>query len=477
MNGLLIFLNLLQSLANCITLKETLYVHRTRPGLLVQEVSFYNPTDKNIEVSVTQDILSSWATEHSPIEHMKDNSEADADSGTKWHIGSKTLSKQVLLTVAGREFSRTGIMELPAKKTVLRHSLTVFDYTVMENKGDKSVTQKTIRDRKSRCVKAVKSALHAGSSDLYEQHTLAWHQLWQSGFAISDSKAPDSLNSDVINSTLYYILSHVSSTLQDLTSSPSEVSQAMTYLNKPRACYHNSHHTLQFSSLWQIGETVEAMNKGVDTHLSSLEHYGCSNYIKAGAEGVLQAVLLSLGGLSFRESNDKVVHMEFNVDPADLHRDYQFTNIRYADKTFLNISVIVDESNHAVLHVSSSADNFYGTDAGLAEPVLLSQKTQTFPVKLTKPLTAILYVSDSKKHLDSLRKIVQHVEVPVLAPAQDHRVLARHKHGHSYGGLPAIFWVILALLIVTFHFFLFKMIFSELCKSDSGHYYRRRALS
>jgi len=43
-----------------------------------------------------------------------------------------------------------------------------------------------------------------------------------------------------------------------------------------------------------------------------------------------------------------------------------------------------------------------------------SQKTQTFPVKLTKPLTAILYVSDSKKHLDSLRKIVQHVEVPVL---------------------------------------------------------------
>jgi len=62
-------------------------------------------------------------------------------------------------------------------RTVLRHSLTVFDYTVMENKGDKSVTQKTIRDRKSRCVKAVKSALHAGSSDLYEQHTLAWHQV------------------------------------------------------------------------------------------------------------------------------------------------------------------------------------------------------------------------------------------------------------------------------------------------------------
>ena len=38
----------------------------------------------------------------------------------------------------------------------------------------------------------------------------------------------------------------------------------------------------QFSSLWQIGDKVETMNEGVDTHLNSLQHYGCSNYIKAG---------------------------------------------------------------------------------------------------------------------------------------------------------------------------------------------------
>ena len=92
----------------------------------------------------------------------------------------------------------------------------------------------------------------------------------------------------------------------------------------------------------------------------------------SGAEGVLQAVLLSLGGLSFRTSEDKILHMEFNVDPADLHRDYQFTNIRYGDQTLLNISVIVDESNYAVLHVSSSADGFVASDAGLSEPVALS---------------------------------------------------------------------------------------------------------
>lgn len=91
----------------------------------------------------------------------------------------------------------------------------------------------------------------------------------------------------------------------------------------------------------------------------------------AGAAGVLQAVLLSLGGFSFRTSDSKVLHMEFNADPADLHRDYQFTNIRYADSTLLNISVIVDESNYAVLHVSSSADNFYASDAALSQPIPL----------------------------------------------------------------------------------------------------------
>lgn len=160
----------------------------------------------------------------------------------------------------------------------------------------------------------------------------------------------------------------------------------------------------QFSSLWQIGYTVETMNKGVDTHLNSLEKYGCSNYIKAGlyivpeclklsnthfstkivvfdtasmvltgAEGVLQAVLLSLGGLSFVAVKDDVLHMEFNVDPADLHRDYQFRNIRYSDRTYLNLSVIVDESNYAVLYISSTSktNSFYASDAGLSEPVKL----------------------------------------------------------------------------------------------------------
>ena len=56
-----------------------------------------------------------------------------------------------------------------------------------------------------------------------------------------------------------------------------------------------------------------------------------------------------------------------------------------------------------------------GSSIDLVNDVICcSTKTVTLPVKLTKPLTSILYISNSKQHLIELRKVVQHVDVPVL---------------------------------------------------------------
>lgn len=97
---------------------------------------------------------------------------------------------------------------------------------------------------------------------------------------------------------------------------------------------------------------------------------------------MLQAVLLSLGGLSFITAKHKTQHLEFNVDPADLHRDYQFRNIKFSNLTRLNLSVIVDESNYAVLHISSSSKDFYASDASLSPPVPLGSVISLSVVKL-----------------------------------------------------------------------------------------------
>ena len=63
----------------------------------------------------------------------------------------------------------------------------------------------------------------------------------------------------------------------------------------------------------------------------------------------------------------------------------------------------------------------------------------------------------------------------ISAPAHEHSVLAQHRHGHSYGGLPMLFWVSIGFLIVIFHLFLFKLIFNEYCNFGSDKYYSGRA--
>ena len=44
-------------------------------------------------------------------------------------------------------------------------------------------------------------------------------------------------------------------------------------------------------------------------------------------------------------------------------------------------------------------------------------------------------------------------------------MIALHRHGNKLGGLPAIFWFSIGMLIMVFHIFLFKLIWQEYCAS------------
>ncbi len=65
-----------------------------------------------------------------------------------------------------------------------------------------------------------------------------------------------------------------------------------------------------------------------------------------------------------------------------------------------------------------------------------------------------------------------------LAPPHAHDILALHRHGHKLGGLPIIFWIALAFLIVIFHLFLLKIVLNEMgfFKHTSPAYTRPRIL-
>jgi hypothetical protein len=79
---------------------------------------------------------------------------------------------------------------------------------------------------------------------------------------------------------------------------------------------------------------------------------------------------LSFGG--FRFSNQ---HLEFNIHPKFLHRDYLFRRLNYGNLTHVNVSVSVRElDNKAVMSVALDRSDmtYYACDAGcLDDPVKL----------------------------------------------------------------------------------------------------------
>ncbi len=88
------------------------------------------------------------------------------------------------------------------------------------------------------------------------------------------------------------------------------------------------------------------------------------------------------------------------------------------------------------------------------------------PVKITQPRTALMYITSDREHLIELKEAIHVKEVAEAAPL-GHGVIARHKHGHSLGGLPTLFWLAIGLLVVLFHLFLCKLICSEFCGPNS----------
>ncbi|KAG8240173.1 hypothetical protein J437_LFUL009463 [Ladona fulva] len=227
-----------------------------------------------------------------------------------------------------------------------------------------------------------------------------------------------------------------------------------------------THKLRQAANLWNPLSTFEEVLTVTSLWLLTLEKQGCHNLLKAGASGAVQAMVLSFGSLRF--SNQ---HLELNIHPKYLHRDFTFRRISYGNLTHVNISIAVKDDNKAVLGVAldRSDKNYYACDAGcLDDPVQLGPHKTIFPVKLTDPVTAILYITYDKQHMEDLRHAI-HVKEVIEAPPHEHHVIALHKHGHHLGGLPTLFWVSICFLITVFHLFLCKLIYNEYCGSQDKY--------
>ncbi|XP_069694276.1 uncharacterized protein KIAA2013 homolog isoform X2 [Periplaneta americana] len=440
------------------------YAHRTLPAVLVQDITITNPTNEHFNVEISQMTVSDWPTAVAQVFSF------EHDAGENYHIYTGLVnipSTSELVAVSVMSKNIPHMLEVKARSSVNLQLLTAINYSDPISQAEyatwKDVVEKQAMDHMRRALAKV------NRRNFKEDHMNVWAQLWSTGITISYSKAADAINGDKINATMYYILSQVSSPYHEETTTKQKKTELANSLSYAEGCF-GGYHTLQAANLWRELSTIDDVNTAVSLWLLTLEKQGCHNLLKAGASGVVQAMVLSFGALRF--SNQ---HLEFNIHPKYLHRDYLFRRLNYGNLTHVNISVVVQEDNKAVLYVAldRSDKSYYACDGGcLDDPVLLGPQKKMFPVKLTDPVTAILYITYDKQHMEELRHTI-HLKEIVEAPAHEHHVIALHKHGHHLGGLPTLFWVSICFLIVTFHLFLFKLIYNEYCGQQQDKYRTR----
>ncbi|KAK7098672.1 hypothetical protein V1264_002919 [Littorina saxatilis] len=461
-SGLAYKLQAIRNPSGCVNVGSQVYAHRSRPSYLVQDIRIQNPTKYSLQVEFDQVGASGWTGATTEMKQVSSQSGTSVQYRVTRGIIEIPDSDSVVAAAIGSVVLKQSVLTVLPDSTHNFHLLTVVHYTKPSLRAE---AEAALPGLAAQVEQDMAKGLGYADKHLRQQHARVWGKLWESGFRISHSKASGVLNGDRINRTLYYVLSNVPAPMHDLSTSKKDRQAIEKVLYYPDRCYQG-HYTLDADTLWVEPEDEDEIARVVTTWMITLEKHGCEFMVQAGAEGVLQAIILSLGALHFHNQ-----HLELNMDPRNLHRDFFFRRINYGNNTHVNISVEVGTDNKASMFVSLDRNDkpYYACDAGcLDAPAELTNKWQKFPVKLTEPLTGILYITADKQHMEELKHSI-HVKEIVEAPALEHHVIALHKHGHHFGGLPTLFWVSIAFLIVIFHMFLFKLIYNEYCQGQDRY--------
>jgi len=448
-----------------VTVTTGVYAHRTIPGVLVQDIKINNPTTNTVQLGVEKLGISNWNTAKSSTRVIE-----YGDGGNKYSIVTGTVEniegKKVVVAVASRKLSTS--MGINGRMTHNLHLLTGLAYSDPIEKYQNIDEIKL--DMEKQAMNSVSSAAAMTTQKLLDSHVEVWRHLWTTGFGISWSYAEEAINGDRINVTMYYVLSQSPTPLHSSTTSQGQQSELQGFLSYTEGCYSGIR-TLQANNLWTPLSSIAKVDTVVSYWLLNLEKNGCHNLLRAGADGVIQAMVLSLPGLRYNNH-----HLELNVHPRELHRDSSVRRLNYGNETHVNISITVMEDNRAAILVSLDKrdKDYYACDAGcLDPPVKLGLTPQQFPVKLTDPITAILYITADEEHMTDLKHTI-HVKELVEAPAHEQHVLELHRTGARIGGLHPVFWIAIASIIVIFHLFLFRLIYNEYCAGPSDKYRIRK---
>ena len=195
-------------------------------------------------------------------------------------------------------------------------------------------------------------------------------KIWKSGFAISYSLASGAINGDQLNASIYYVLTNNRAPLIELTNQNSSTVSDLKLKFETERCYEGFS-TLHAVKLWKLPRNEFDVSTLTSIWTLTLQKHGCRNLVdNTGVHGVLQAIILSIGGFKFTNH-----HLDLNLNPLQLHRNYEFRNIKYGDLAVITVYVEVGADNHAFIYVTlnellNSEHKFYACDAGCIDPAV-----------------------------------------------------------------------------------------------------------
>lgn len=356
------------------------YAHRSHPSVLMQEIKITNTrnTMEEVELILPRVHFVSPNTRTIQMGSSESSREFQIITGTL-NPNPEDTSTVVIVSIVMPQISRS--IQLKKRGSIKMEIPIAVHYSKPLKRENKDQLKTTMAETEQKSTLAMtkvlqilQSKMESASAAIHsfrQAHINVWTDLWATGFTISTSKAENSLNGDRINATMYAVLSQTRSyEFEEFVSvsapTKQEIAKALTYAE---GCY-DSYHTLQADNLWLPMDSLDKLNKLVSSWMLTLEKQGCHNLIRAGSSGVIQAMVLSFG--SFRFSNQ---HLECNMHPKYLHRDFHFRRLNYGNRTHVNVTINVTEDNKAVINVAldRSDRSYYACDGGcMDEPVLLT---------------------------------------------------------------------------------------------------------
>lgn len=424
----------------CICAYQTIYVHRIKPKVLIQELRISNPSASTITATLNR---------KKPLKF--DKHEINSVS-----TFSRTYLDEHKIKIAIACSTAPNFVTIKPKTEETFRFICTVEMEKLNNSSQLQMDEVML----TKTSKYFLEVFLEKSDELDLEHVAAWNYLNSGGsFNISHSKV-NGLNTEKINDVKYALASTVRA--PQLESNNLKANEHEFALSN---CY-SGHSTLLYpSKLWEDWSNIDELIKILDVWKMTLVARGCA-FKNGGANSLIQAFLLSLTAATFTSQTT----LEIALNPeTELHRTIFVKNLQFGLVGFLNLTFDLDSSLTPFVLISSNASTLYACTAGcLDKPRLIGMLPIKMTIKVTKPATPILFISNRKTYLELLPRTLHVMEV-IDAPAHQLHIIEAHKHGENKG-LSTFFWVTLIVLIVLFHLFLLKILIAEWKNSGMQSY-------